>query len=199
MRRLWVFIGLIIFFVLTGIFFGLRIRNFSRQAEISSGVSTFSSPSPEIDSRCTLYTNEKYGFSLCYPINWNLPQEEKIVPPQQHLYQISLNPDDRSYMVNIYDQPSPISLESFVRDYFKEVESGVSWTKDVTINNLEGLQFFIPISGATPMGIGAVAFRKEGFILTISTPAKKLPNGNLEELVNESILTRLTESFQWFE
>ena len=169
----------------------------AKEATISSGITTGPSPSPEDSSRCTLYTNEEYGFSLCYPINWDLPEEEKIAPSQQHLYQITLNPKGISYMVNIYDQPSPIPLESFVRNYFKDIEGGVSWTNDVEINDQEALQFFIPKAGATPMGIGAVAFRKGSYILTISTPAKKAPEGDLEQLVNESTLTRLAESFEW--
>jgi len=126
-----------------------------------------------------------------------LPEEEKIAPSEQHLYQITLNPKGISYMVNIYDQPSPIPLESFVRNYFKDIEGGVSWTNGVEINNQEALQFFIPKAGTTPMGIGAVAFRKGSYILTISAPAKKVPEGDLEQLVNESTLTQLTESFNW--
>jgi len=168
----------------------------AREATISSGVSDEASLASDA-SRCTLYTNEEYGFSLCYPVNWDLPEEEKITPSQQHLYQITLNPKGISYMVNIYDQPSPIPLESFIRNYFKDIEGGVSWTNDIEINNQEALQFFIPKAGATPMGIGAVAFRKGSYILTISAPAKKVPEGDLEQLVNEPTLTQLTESFNW--
>jgi len=168
----------------------------AKEATISSGVSDEAIP-PSEASRCTLYTNEEYGFSLCYPVNWDLPEEEKITPSEQHLYQITLNPKGISYMVNIYDQPSPIPLESFVRNYFKDIEGGVSWTNGVEINNQEALQFFIPKAGTTPMGIGAVAFRKGSYILTISAPAKKVPEGDLEQLVNESTLTQLTESFNW--
>jgi len=168
----------------------------AKEATISSGVTTEASPTPEA-TRCTLYTNEEYGFSLCYPVNWDLPEEEKISPSEQHLYQITLNPKGISYMVNIYEQPSPIPLESFIRNYFKDIEGGVSWTNDIEINNQEALQFFIPKAGATPMGIGAVAFRKGSYILTISTPAKRVPGGDLEQLVNEPTLTQLTESFNW--
>ncbi|MBU3957096.1 hypothetical protein KKI19_02385 [Patescibacteria group bacterium] len=169
----------------------------TKEPTISSGVSTEVTPTPEDSSRCTLYTNEEYGFSLCYQINWDLPEEEKITPSQQHLYQITLNPDGMSYMVNIYDQPSPISLGSFVRNYFQDIESGVSWTNDIEINDQEALQFFIPKAGTTPMGIGAVAFRKGSYILTISTPAQKAPEGDLKQLVNEETLTQLAESFNW--
>jgi len=169
----------------------------AKEATISSGVTTEGSPPLEDSSRCTLYTNEEYGYSLCYPINWDLPEEEKITPSQQHLYQIVLNPKGISYMVNIYDQPSPIPLESFIRNYFQDIEGGVSWTNDIEINDQEALQFFIPKAGTTPMGIGAVAFRKGSYILTISSPAKKVPDGDLEQLVNEPTLTRLAESFEW--
>jgi len=102
-------------------------------------------------------------------------------------------------MVNIYGQPSPISLGSFVRDYFKDVEAGVSWSDDVEINDQEALEFVISKTSTEPLGIGAVAFRKENYILTISTPAKKVPEGDLKKVVNDEILVRLTESFQWIE
>lgn len=203
MKKNW---GILIFLIILSLLFGgftwgIKTGRIAlgpaKEATISSGVTTEASPAPEISSRCTLYTNEEYGFSLCYPINWALPKEEKITPSQQHLYQITLNPDGMSYMVNIYDQPSPISLGSFVRNYFQDIESGVSWTNDIEINDQEALQFFIPKAGTTPMGIGAVAFRKGSYILTISSPAQKVPEGDLEQLVNESTLTRLAESFEW--
>lgn len=202
-RQLKIFIVLIILvLVFSGVTLGLRTGRLSlgpaKEATISSGVTTEASPTSEA-TRCTLYTNEEYGFSLCYPVNWDLPEEVKITPSQQHLYQISLNPDGMSYMVNVYDQPSPISLGSFVRNYFKDVEAGVSWTNDVEINDQEALQFFIPKAGTIPMGIGAVAFRKGSYVLTISTPAQKAPEGDLKQLVNEETLTRLADSFQWID
>jgi len=169
----------------------------AKEADISSGISTEATPASEVGNKCTLYTNEEYGFSLCYPIDWGLPEEEKITPPQQHLYQITLNPKGMSYMINIYDQPSPISLGSFVRGYFQDVEGGVSWTNDIEINDQKVLQFFIPKAGTMPMGVGAVAFRKGSYILIISTPVKNAPAGDLKQLVNEPTLTRLIESFEW--
>lgn len=200
MKKNWgIFVVLIILALLFGgLTFAIKTGRITlgpaKEATISSGVTT--GPSPEA-TRCTLYTNEEYGFSLCYSVNWDLPEEEKIAPSQQHLYQITLNPKGISYMVNIYDQLSPIPLESFIRNYFKDIEGGVSWTNDIEINNQEALQFFIPKAGATPMGIGAVAFRKGSYILTISAPAKKVPEGDLERLVNEPTLTQLTENFNW--
>ncbi len=203
MKKNWL---ILVFLIVLALLFGgltLAIRTGritlgpAKEAAISSGVTTGPSPSPEDSSRCTLYTNEEYGFSLCYPVNWDLPEEEKIAPSQQHLYQITLNPKGISYMVNVYDQPSPISLESFVRNYFQDIEGGVSWANDTEINNYEALQFYISKAGTTPMGIGAVAFRKGSFILTISAPAKKAPEGDLKELVNEPTLVRLVEGFEW--
>lgn len=200
-KQLLVLIFLVVLALLFGGFtFAIKTGRIAlgptKEPTISSGVSTEVTPTPEV-TRCTLYTNEEYGFSLCYPVNWDLPEEEKITPSQQHLYQITLNPKGISYMVNIYDQPSPISLGSFVRNYFKDIEGGVSWTNEIEINNQEALQFFIPKAGTTPMGIGALAFRKGNYILTISTPAKKAPEGDLKQLVNEETLTRLADSFQW--
>lgn len=194
-----IFLGVLVL-LLGGLTFAIRTGRITlgptKEAAISSGVSTEVTPTPET-SQCTFYTNEEYGFSLCYPVNWDLPEEEKITPSQQHLYQITLNPKRISYMVNIYDQPSPISLESFVRNYFQDIEGGVSWTNDTEINNQEALQFYISKAGIAPMGIGAVAFRKNSYILTISAPAKKALDGDLKQLVNEPTLTRLVDSFEW--
>jgi len=203
MKKEWgIFIILVVLaLIFSGFTLGVKTGRITlgpaKEATISSGISTEATPKASL--ACTLCTNEEYGFSLCYPADWSLPEEEKITPPQQHLYQIILNPEGMSYMVNIYDQPSPVSLGSFARDYFKEVETGVSWTNDIEINNQEALQFFIPKAGAEPMGIGAVAFRKGSYILTISTPAKKAPEGDLKQLVNEPTLTQLVESFKWIE
>lgn len=192
MNKKWGILIALIALVLTG-WFSLRQ---SKEATISSGVSIKATPTPESQPRCTLYSNEEYGFSLCYPADWSLPEEEKITPPQQHLYQITLNPKGISYMVNIYDQPSPISLGSFVRSYFQDIEGGVSWTNEAEINGQEALQFFIPKAGTTPLGIGAVALRKGSYILTISTPAIK---GQREEIISDETLLQLVKSFRWLE
>lgn len=156
-------------------------------------------PTPELSSKCTRYTNEEYGFSLCYPLEWAIPVEGWIEPPHQHLHQVVLDPLGEGYLVDIYNQPTPVSLGSFVRDYFKDIEAGVSWTDDVEINGQEALQFFLPKMGVKPMGTGAVAFRKKSYVLTISTPVKEAPEGDPKKLVNEAILTRLVESFEWIE
>lgn len=203
MKQKWGVFIVILVLVLSGIGLCFQTRRFFsnrvKEATISSGVSTETNSFPTASPACTIYTNEEYGFSLCYLADWSLPKEEKITPSQQHLYQITLNPKGISYMINIYDQPSPVSLGSFVRSYFKGIEGGVSWTNDIEINNQKALQFFIPKMGARPMGIGAVAFRKGSYILTFSTPAKSVPEGDLKQLVNENTLTQLVESFQWVE
>lgn len=184
--------------VIVGVGLGLR-KNWFSSTSSEKEIPSEASPASKSTPSCTLYTNEEYGFSLCYPVAWSFPRDNKITPPQQHLYQITLNPKGMSYMVNIYDQPSPISLGSFVRSYFNDVEAGVSWTNDLEINDQEALQFFIPKADTELRGIGGVAFRRGGFILTISTPAKKLPEEDLKKLVNEEVLTQLVESFQWVE
>ncbi len=194
-----VFIGLIVLVLaFAGFFLATRAGWFLLGPKESSGPATPESV-PETTHRCTLYTNEEYGFSLCYPVDWDLPQEEKITPSQQHLYQITLNPTGMSYMVNIYDQPSPVSLGSFVRTFFKDIEDGVSWSNEVFINEQEVLQFVIPKSDTALTGIGAIAFRKGNYVLTLSTPAKKAPEGDYKQLVNDETLTELAESFQWVE
>jgi len=156
-------------------------------------------PTPKLSSQCTRYTNEEYGFSLCYPLEWAIPLEGWIEPPHQHLHQVVLDPLGESYLVDIYSQPTPVPLGSFVRDYFKDIGAGVGWTDDVEINSQEALQFFLPKMGVKPLGVGAVAFRKEGYVLTISTPVKEAPEGDPKQLANEAILTRLVESFEWVE
>ena len=174
-----------------------------KKPAITSGVSTetdsFKTNSGlEKDQSYTQYTNEEFGFSLAYPADWDLPKEERITPPQQHLYTVSLNPSGEVYPINIYDQPSPISLGSFVRGYF-DLGDSVSWTQETEINGQEALQFVLPQGGLTPTGIGAMAFRQGSYILVIQIPIKEAPEKDLKQLVNDSRLIQLTESFQWVE
>lgn len=194
-------LGLVLLLVFIGLSLGFIASRFSerqpQETEPSSGASAAASPTPDLNPACTRYTNEGYGFSVCYPLQWRLPEEGKVAPPQQHLYQIILDPGGEEYLIDIYNQPAPVSLGSFVRDYFKDVEAGVSWTNDLEIGGQKALQFFIPKMGARAVGIGAVAFRKEGYILTLSTPAKRVPEGDLKQLVNEATLTQLARSFEW--
>lgn len=195
-------VGLILILMAVSLSLGFAFDRFwfkSSEEAVPSEASSEPSPTAEPIPLCTRYTNGEYNFSLCYPLEWALPQEETITPPQQHLYQISLNPNGESYLVNIYDQPTPVSLGSFVRDYFKGVETGISWTNEVEINGQKALQFFLPMSGAMPVGIGGIAFRKGPYILTLTTPEKRIPGGDFKQIVNEETLTQLAESFEWIE
>ncbi|HUV42801.1 MAG TPA: hypothetical protein VMY36_02730 [Patescibacteria group bacterium] len=187
-----------------GLFWAIFTGRFSiKKPAITSGASTETN-SPEVnlgpkeDQNYTNYTNEEFGFSIAYLNDWDLPEEKRITPSQQHLYTINLNPDDEIYIINIYDQPSPISLGSFVRGYF-DVGDGVSWTQETEINNQEALQFVLPQGGLTPTGIGAVAFRQGSYVLVIQTPIKEAPEKDLKQLVNNPIIIQLAESFQWIE
>jgi hypothetical protein len=186
-------LGLLAILIFAGVSWGVKNGRLSfRKADISSGISTKATPRPKTDTSCTLYTNIEYGFSICYPLDWALPEEEKITPSQQHLYQITLNPYGEAYLIDLYDQPSPVSLEDFVRNYFPEV----NWSSEVTINDREALQFVLSQKGSN---IGAVAFKKANSILIISTPEKKPQEDNWQQLANDEILTQLRESFQWVE
>ena len=95
----------------------------------------------------------------------------------------------------IFTVPLPISLGSFVHDYFRYLETGVNWTNDVEINDQKALQFFVPKAGIKPTGIGAGAFTNRNYILTVSTPVELAPEGDLKQLVNEKTLSQLTEIF----
>jgi len=77
---------------------------------------------------------------LVYPVEWNLPKETKITPPQQHLYQIILNPQGNQYFIDIYRQMMPLPLANFVRDYFSEA----NWIEEQKINEQEVVKFFLP-------------------------------------------------------
>jgi hypothetical protein len=154
---------------------------------------------PPTPPPCTLYANEKFGFSLCYSSEW-LPPSEEPVSSEQHLYQVTLNPSGKSYMVNIYDRPAPVSLGSFVRDYFQGVEGGVTWSNDIEINGHEALQFYIPTVSIEDSGIGGVAFAKGGDVLTITTPSRRLDGGDFKKLlVNDETLVQLSQSLNWLE
>lgn len=181
-------------FVSLGLFYLIKTDQVTlksnKESAITSGVAT-EELIPSQNSQTTLYTNEEFDFSLNYSVDWDLPEEKRIVPPQQHLYQIVFKPEE--YKIDIYDQPSPISLGSFVRDYFSEL----IWNQEVIINQQECLQFVLSQEGTK--GIGAVALRKGNHILVISAPEKKVSAGNWRQLVQDEILIRLVESFQWLE
>jgi hypothetical protein len=181
----------------------LTKRFLIKKPAITSGVSTETdslktNSESEKDQEYTQYTNEEFGFLLEYSADWALPEEERITPPQQHLYTINLSPDKEVYLINIYDQPSPISLSSFVRSYF-DLGNGFIWTQETEVNGQEALQFVLPQDGLAPIGIGAVAFRQGTYILIIQTPPKEAPEDDLKQLINDSRLIQLTESFQWLE
>jgi len=195
MKKRGVFLVLMaLVFVSLGLFYLIKTGRVAfkspKEPAITSGVATEDSISSQ-DRRTTLYTNEEFGFSLSYPVNWELPEEKRITPPQQHLYQIVFPPE--GYQINLYDQPSPISLGSFVRSYFPEV----SWSQEAIINQQESLQFVLSRDGGK--GMGAVALRKASYILVLSTPEKKALAGDWLSLVQDETLTRLVESFQWLE
>lgn len=170
----------------------------TKEPTISSGVSTETGLDSEGGYRTTHYTNEEFGFSLNYPSNWALPEEEQITPSQQHLYHITLNPQgEERYYVDIYDQPSPISLRSFVANYFKEIESGPSKIAEAIINGEEAVRFVMRIPSMTgPTGMPHIAFKKGPYVLILSRTAIK---AEPEEILRDKILNIIAESFQWVE
>lgn len=145
----------------------------------------------------TRYTNEEFGFSLSYPAGWRIPVEGRIEPPRQHLYQIALNPGtEAQFLVDIYDQPSPIPLSSFVEGFFADIEDGPSEIVETTINDNEAIKFFMAKLGLTSQGAGKTGFRKGAYIVIISTPLIK---GSASAVLADETLSALSESFEWVE
>lgn len=140
----------------------------------------------------TKYTNQEFGFSLSYPAEWNLPQETKITLPQQHLYQIILNPGGMEYFVDIYRQMMPLPLANFIRNYFSEAD----WFEEQKIGEQNVVRFFLPKGGLEPSGTVGVAFAKSNDVLVISTSVLK---GEKEKIVNDPVLNQLAGSFAWQE
>lgn len=186
-RKIFIFF----FFLILSLFFSGIIFRFTRKKPVVQPSFLPILPTPTIVSDWVEFNNKKYGFSLSYPLTWNPPEEKEISPPQQHLKQFILDSGKEEYLVDVYEQSLPVSLSSFVRDYFDEA----SWIKE----NQPAVQFFIPKMGAEPVGIAGIAFQKKGLVLTISTPIKNVPGGDLKSLVNEPILTQMVESFRWTE
>ena len=147
-------------------------------------------PIPTSTIVLTKYTNQKFGFSLAYPNEWNLPKETKITPPQQHLYQIIFNPGGEEYFIDIYRQMMPLPLTNFIRNYFTEA----SWSEEQKINEQNVVRFFLPKSGLEPSGMAGIAFAKDNNVLVISTSILK---GEKEKIINDTILNQLTGSFVW--
>jgi hypothetical protein len=188
------FFLLILLIILVGgvlVWFGLDHLVLPKEPQLV-GEEVIDQVTPEPTPTLLVYLNQEFDFRLNYPLAWGVPQEKRIVPPEQHLYQIILNSQKGGYRIDIYDQPSPISLGSFVRGYFPAVE----WTNEVEVNGQEALKFFLPRSGLGPEGVGAFAFRKGPYILVIATPVLE---GERGEIVEDQILNNLAESFEWVE
>ena len=147
-------------------------------------------PTPTPTIVLTKYTNQEFGFSLAYPAEWSLPQETKIIPPQQHFYQIILNPGGVQYFIDIYRQMMPLPLANFVRDYFTEA----NWSEEQKINEQNVVRFFLPKSGLEPSGSAGIAFAKDNNVLVISISNLK---GEKEKIINDEILNQMAESFAW--
>jgi len=183
--------GKILFFLLAIILVigGFLLFKFRQEKpQINSSLREKPTPTPIGD--LTHYSNREFGFSLAYPAEWNLPKEIKITPPQQHFYQIILNPGGVQYFIDIYRQMMPLPLANFVRDYFTEA----SWSEEQKINEQNVVKFFLPKSGLEPSGSAGIAFTKGNDVLVISTAILK---GEKEEILNDKILNQIAESFVW--
>lgn len=191
MRSKKVFV-LLFFLLLSFVFLGFILKlNFSRSATSPDSSPVLTTPT----LAWVNFTNSVYGFSLSYPSGWVYPIEKEILPAQQHLKQFIFDSGKEKYSVDLYKQLLPVSLGSFVRDYF----SDASWTNETDIGGQPIAQFFIPKMGVEPMGIAGVAFQKKDLVLTICTPIKNVADGDLKNLVNDSVLTQMVKSFKWLE
>ena len=142
----------------------------------------------------TKYSNQEYGFLIEYPSLWSLPLEEEITPSQEHLHQITLNPQGVNYFIDLYKQPVTVSEESFLRDYFKDFEGGITYLNRERINNKQAVKFFIPKAGLEPQGKAGIVFRQDDLILIISTSIAK---GEKEEIFKNESFLNLIESFNF--
>jgi hypothetical protein len=153
-------------------------------------------PTPTAVISLTKYSHQKYNFSIEYPAFWSLPLEEEITPSQEHLYQITLNPQEINYFIDLYKQPMTVSVESFLRDYFKDFEGGVSYLNREKINNHQAVEFFIPKAALEPTGKAGVAFRKDDLILILST---SFIHGEKEDVFTNETFANLIKSFTWLD
>ena len=193
-KRFVVIIILILALVTLLVFFSIKRGFRSFDGKIENQLEMKISPTPTVVVKFTNYTNQKYGFSFSYPAFWDLPLEEKITPSQEHLYQITLNPTRVNYFIDLYSQPLTISTESFLRDYFKDFEGGVSWLDRESINNKQAVKFFITKAALEPTGKAGIAFRRGDLIFIMSTSFIRGEKG--EVFSNEAFLN-LVESFSW--
>jgi len=180
--------ALVVFLILFFIKGGFRSQN----EEIKNHLQEVT-PTP-VEILTTKYSNQEYGFLIEYPSSWSLPLEEEIIPSQEHLYQITLNPQGVNYSIDLYRQPITVSEESFLRDYFKDFEGGVTYLNREIVSNKQAVKFFIPKAGLEPQGKAGVAFREDDLILIISTPIIK---GEKEEIFKNETFLNLIESFDW--
>ena len=179
-----------IFIIFLG-FLGWLIKgkiNLSPESQKTTQGNSLPTPTPTII--LTKYSNQEFGFSLVYPAEWSLPQETKINPPQQHLYQIIFNSQGEEYFVDIYRQMMPLPLTNFVRNYFTEA----NWSEEQKINEQNVIKFFLPKSGLEPSGSAGIAFAKDNNVLVISTSNLK---GEKEKIISDPILNQIAGSFSW--
>lgn len=182
--------ALIIFLALFSLKGGFRFsqKKIENQLEIS--------PTPTTVISSTKYSHQGYNFSIEYPAFWSLPLEEEIAPSQEHLYQITLNPQEINYFIDLYKQPVTVSVESFLRDYFKDFEGGVSYLNREEVNNNQAIKFFIPKAALEPTGKAGVAFRKDDLIFILST---SFIHGEKEDVFTNETFANLIKSFNWLD
>lgn len=186
-KRILIIFILIIFLGFLGWLIKGKI-NLSSDSQKITQENPLPTPTPIIP--LTKYSNQEFGFSLAYPAEWSLPQEKKINPPQQHLYQIIFNPQGEEYFIDIYRQMMPLPLTNFVRNYFTEA----NWSEEQKINEQNVVKFFLPKLGLEPTGSAGMAFAKGNDVLVISTSNLK---GEKEKIINDLILNQIAESFTW--
>jgi hypothetical protein len=149
------------------------------------------------NKKCTLYINEEYNFSFCYPLGMTLPEEKEILPPQQWLYSISVKDVERKYELNLYDQMLPTALESFIRSYFSSLKSGPVDVFEKEINGKKGVGFYIIKEGVSPSVSLFLSFQKGTKVMVISTPEFDI--SKKEILFSDDYLKTIIGSFKWLD
>lgn len=191
-----IIIGAILIILLTGTAYVLSQQNSQKIETKTVAQPTVSAPSPTPNPTAgwKTFTNEKYQYSLKYPLLWEIRKEKNQQP--ENIYFSTKSPQNPNYNAYFF-----INVDQNIKDFSPTKEWYTNWAKqipgEISIDKIKFEETVFQSYPALKVNSNEIFFAKDGYVFRI---ALAIPIGDEEYKKNtENIFSQILSTFKFTE